>query len=309
MNLEEQIKEGLLNIIEDGEIKTKIDEIFKFLPNLDKTYYLKDSKIFISLFNEKKGKNPTKEENEIFIETEKDFEKLKLLFNNNWINLLDLSTLKALKFLKNEDAIRNELSLLQNYFRLYEKNKLFLNNLFKEILNFIKNDTIQIISDLELNQQNKNLEAQLEEKNKIIQQHNSTILNGKKTIEKLKNDIYMKDNDIAQNKDQLLRITEEMNKLKANNNINDNNSNYQEEKFAIIFIDSDHDVKYPISCSPNDIIADLEQKLYSRYPEYTEINTLLTVNGINIKRFKTIEQNGIKNGDIIIVKEYKEESD
>ena len=29
MNLEEQIKEGLLNIIEDGEIKTKIDEIFK----------------------------------------------------------------------------------------------------------------------------------------------------------------------------------------------------------------------------------------------------------------------------------------
>ena len=45
----------------------------------------------------------------------------------------------------------------------------------------------------------------------------------------------------------------------------------------------------------------MEEELYSEYPKYKDYNTFLTVNGNNIKRFKTIRENGIKKGNTILV--------
>ena len=58
-------------------------------------------------------------------------------------------------------------------------------------------------------------------------------------------------------------------------------------------------------CKPDDIIVKLELKLYNEFPDYKEYNTFLMDNGSIIKRFKTVEENGIKNGDTIII--YKDE--
>ena len=54
----------------------------------------------------------------------------------------------------------------------------------------------------------------------------------------------------------------------------------------------------------NDTIVKFEELFYNEYPEYKEHNTYLTVNGNPVKRFKTIEENGIKQGNAIIVDVY-----
>ena len=60
-------------------------------------------------------------------------------------------------------------------------------------------------------------------------------------------------------------------------------------------------------CKNTDIISRLEEKLYNEYPKYKDYNTYLTVNGNILKRFKSLNENGIKNGSTIIVNIYDEE--
>ena len=51
----------------------------------------------------------------------------------------------------------------------------------------------------------------------------------------------------------------------------------------------------PIYCKNTDTLATLEQKVYNEYPQYKDYHTYLTVGGEIKKRFKTIDENGIKN--------------
>ena len=62
----------------------------------------------------------------------------------------------------------------------------------------------------------------------------------------------------------------------------------------------------PIPCKNTDTFVKIEEKIYNEYPKYKDYNTYLTVNGNVIKRFKTLEENGIKSGNIIIVNIYDE---
>ena len=90
---------------------------------------------------------------------------------------------------------------------------------------------------------------------------------------------------------------EELNKLKLklfDKLYIDNNKN--EKLFSINFTSVDQSFLYPITCNENDSISKLEQEVYNEYPKYKDYNTYLTVNGNVIKRFKTLEENGIKNG-------------
>ena len=62
----------------------------------------------------------------------------------------------------------------------------------------------------------------------------------------------------------------------------------------------DKSILYPITCNENDSIVKLEEEVYNEYPQYKEYNTFLTVDGIQIKRFKTIKENWINKGSTII---------
>ena len=77
-----------------------------------------------------------------------------------------------------------------------------------------------------------------------------------------------------------------------------------ENIIAINFETINQDIKKPMACKNTDIISRLEEKVYNEYPEYKEHNTYLTVNGNLIKRFKSLEENGIKDGNIILVNIY-----
>ena len=97
---------------------------------------------------------------------------------------------------------------------------------------------------------------------------------------------------------------EELNKLKANNNQSHNMID-KEKIIAINFMSVSHDKIFPIFCLKNDTLVKYEEIFYNEYPEYKEYNTYLTSNGKQIKRFKTIEENGIKQGMAIIVNIYE----
>ena len=44
-----------------------------------------------------------------------------------------------------------------------------------------------------------------------------------------------------------------------------------------------------------------QEKLYKFYEAFRDTNNKFTVNEIEIKRFKTIEENNIKDGDIVVL--------
>ena len=73
---------------------------------------------------------------------------------------------------------------------------------------------------------------------------------------------------------------------------------------SIIFISSDQNLHYSIICKNTDEFYKIESQLYKKYPEYTENENFFILNGKKINRYKTLEQNGVKNNDIIILNEF-----
>ena len=101
----------------------------------------------------------------------------------------------------------------------------------------------------------------------------------------------------------------EINNLR-NNLINNNNIitsiNPGEKIFAVSFTSINQDIHRAMACKNTDTFARIEEKIYNEYPKYKDYNTYLTVNGNTIKRFKTFDENKIKDGDTIIVNIYDE---
>ena len=58
---------------------------------------------------------------------------------------------------------------------------------------------------------------------------------------------------------------------------------------------------YSLVCKTRDLFVNLEERLYNDFPQFKNYETYFEVNGKRIKRFQTLEQNKIKNKDIINV--------
>ena len=72
---------------------------------------------------------------------------------------------------------------------------------------------------------------------------------------------------------------------------------------SVIFISSDENIHYSIICKNNDNFSRLEKVLYDEYPEYKETENYFIVNGKKINRFKTLEENNIKNNSVITLQQ------
>ena len=75
----------------------------------------------------------------------------------------------------------------------------------------------------------------------------------------------------------------------------------EEEVMAIQFISSEQDFTYPIACKKNDIVLDVEAKLFAKYPDLKKKNIYYTANGRILKKEDSLEKNGIENGFSILV--------
>ena len=167
--------------------------------------------------------------------------------------------------------------------------KIKKNNKYNELL-------IQL--NEEKNRNKKLLEELNNEKAKVKE------LNDKiKAYENFINNEYIKKIKKLEELEELIKSkNSEINNLKNNNDKNKIASiKSKEEIIAIFFTSISEDIYRPISCKNTDRFVKIEEKIFNEYPEYKEYNTYLTVNGNVIERFKTLEENGIKDGNIIII--------
>ena len=68
-----------------------------------------------------------------------------------------------------------------------------------------------------------------------------------------------------------------------------------EEKIKINFSSLDQKINIPLYCTNYEIFAEVEEKLYQKFPEFRETNNCFFSNGAQILRFKTIEENKLEN--------------
>ena len=58
-------------------------------------------------------------------------------------------------------------------------------------------------------------------------------------------------------------------------------------------------INYSMACKTTDLFSSLEERLYQDFPNYRNIEKIFMVNTNRISRNKTLEENNIKNNDII----------
>ena len=110
----------------------------------------------------------------------------------------------------------------------------------------------------------------------------------------------IKDNTILNLNNKIDHLEEKINNFNKNNNIRNTNVNLN-DIIAVSFKSLDFKVDLPLQTHKSELFVRLEEKLYENYPEYKDTNNYFTHNGMIIKRFATIQENNIKNSDIIIL--------
>ena len=132
-----------------------------------------------------------------------------------------------------------------------------------------------------------------EEANNKIKQLTLENNNLKNKINQLENIINYKNKEIQDN---IFKI----NNLSGNNN-NQIIFNPGDKILAVLFMtQGNQDIEnYTIPCKSTDLFVRLEERLYNDYPKYRNYETFFMVNTRRILRFKTLEENKIKSGDII----------
>ena len=149
------------------------------------------------------------------------------------------------------------------------------------------NDELYITRLLET--ENNQLRGQLEEeknKNKILT----------KKIEELKKELEKSNTEIK-------KMKESNSSINLGTYYSIKSINPGEKIIAVNFVSmGNQDINhYNLICKNVDLFVTLEARLYNDFPRYKEYNPYFTVNGRAIKRFKTMDENKIKNNDIISV--------
>ena len=74
-----------------------------------------------------------------------------------------------------------------------------------------------------------------------------------------------------------------------------------EKLMSIIFTNTSQSFYYSAICKNTDIFSNIEVKLYQEYPKYKEKQKVFMVKGNLVNRNKNLEENKIKNSDVILL--------
>ena len=93
-----------------------------------------------------------------------------------------------------------------------------------------------------------------------------------------------------------------LNNPKDKSELDNNNKNSESGKIiSVLFMTQGNQdiINYSMACKTTDLFSSLEERLYQDYPNYRNIEKIFMVNTNKISRNKTLEENNIKNNDII----------
>ena len=74
---------------------------------------------------------------------------------------------------------------------------------------------------------------------------------------------------------------------------------------SIIVISSDKKIHRAIICKNTELFCDLEKKIYQKNDKYIDIGNYFTLNGKKIDETKSLDDNNIKDNDIIVLNNLK----
>ena len=75
-----------------------------------------------------------------------------------------------------------------------------------------------------------------------------------------------------------------------------------EKLISVIISSEDKSILYSIICKNTDKFIKIKEKFYEIFPEFGKVKNLFYLNGNEIIENKTLDENGIKNSDLIIFK-------
>ena len=142
------------------------------------------------------------------------------------------------------------------------------------------------------------MKDELVKANKVIEQQKLTINELQNKLNNYNNIINNLNNDINNYRNIISKKDIELNNYKSQlNNTNiQNNKVYINDMMCVQFISSDQNVHYAVPCIKTNTFAEVEEKLYKKYPQYRETNNTFIANETQVLRFKTIDENKIGNG-------------
>ena len=186
-----------------------------------------------------------------------------------------------------------------------EPNKIIKNNKNSiddknDLLNDERKKNIELTNkikqlEIDLNKEkdkNKNLNKQIKKYKKII----------KELHDKLSENNSVDHNKVLELQNILKTKADEIDVLKSK--LNDSIDNIQpgEKKISIGFTSADKTIQNCFRpCKDSDLFVKVEKKLYDEYPKYRDVETYFLVNGKKVLRFKSMKENNIKNGQVIML--------
>ena len=210
------------------------------------------------------------------------------------LNAWTLEELKEIveEFVKSQNTVNQEMKINEVKSKLIsqkedETPEIKKDDIYKKEINELKD---------KLNKANKIIEKQRVEIQDLKNQINSFKNIDLNQINNLKNEINNKNVQLEQLRQQLQSTNLNTNQLNQNNN--------KDPLFAnrcVNFITTDSSLFYAVPCNGDSTFAEVEEKLYKEYPEYRETNNTFLANGIEILRFKTVNDNKIGTGKPVIL--------
>lgn len=75
-----------------------------------------------------------------------------------------------------------------------------------------------------------------------------------------------------------------------------------EKIMSVIISTEDKNIQYSVICKNSDKFLRIEEKFYDTFPEFGKAQNSFFINENKINKYQTLEENGIKNSDLIILK-------
>ena len=253
--------------------------------------------------------NEEKNKNKNLLE-ELNKEKIKVKELNDKIKAYENSKNEYIKNLKElEESIKPQNKEINNLKKKNNSNEITTIESGEKIISQIEmlkinlNDALKRykILNKEIINSEDDLNIEIEIKNELIdinelllkeiKKFNETInINDDKNISNLDKDITINQlyKDLDELKNKLLLYPFELSK--------------GEKLISVIISSSDENILNSIICKNTEKFSKLEERLYKDNPEYSNFDNYFMINGNRVDKMKNLDENKIKNNDIIILK-------